>query len=270
MDGVIIRELRAMPELYALVEMQQAIWGMSPAEATSPYLMNAAIHNGGVVLGAEHAGQLVGFCFGFAARRGADWLLWSHMAGVLPAFHEHGIGLKLKLAQRLWALEHGYPVIGWTIDPLQRGNANFNFRRLGVTASVYYVNHYGEMTDAINAGLASDRLEVRWALTDERVAACAAGHPPAETALPGETAALLLRAGAGQALLQAPETAFERPVCFAEIPYHVNALKHDDLEQARRWQLALRWAIQEALRQGYVVVDFVSQEQRGWYVLQRP
>lgn len=269
MTDVIIRELRAMPAFYTLLEMQQAIWGMSPGEATSPYLMNAAVHNGGVVLGAEHAGRLVGFCFGFVGWRDGERLLWSHMAGVLPEFHEQGIGLKLKLAQRQWALEHDFTVIGWTLDPMQRGNANFSFRHLGVTASTYYVNHYGEMHDAINAGLASDRLEVRWSLLDERVIACAAGHPPASVSAGGDAAAFLLRAGEDRALLRAPETAFERPICFVEIPYQVNTLKHNDLEQAQRWQLALRWAMQEALRRSYLIVDFVTQGQRGWYVLQR-
>jgi predicted GNAT superfamily acetyltransferase len=261
MDDVIIRELQTMPEFTALVEMQQAIWGMVRGEATSPYIMNAARHNGGVVLGAEYQGRLVGFCFGFVGWRDGGRLLWSHMAGVLPEYHGRGIGLKLKLAQRQWALDHGHTVISWTFDPMQRGNASFNFHHLGGTASTYYVDYYGEMTDALNAGLASDRLEVRWLLDDARGAAVPAEYDPA---------AFVLRAGDDGTLLRAPESAFARPVCFIEIPYNISALKRSDMERAQRWQLALRWAMQEALRQGYVVVDFVSQEARGWYVLRRP
>ncbi len=267
MNNVILREIRSMPEFRALLELQQAIWGMSPGEATSPYVMNAAVHNGGVVIGAELEGRLIGFCFAFVGWREEGRLLWSHMAGVLPEFRNQGIGFQLKQAQRRWALDHGYAVIGWTFDPLQRGNANFNFHHLGGIANIYLVDHYGEMTDAINAGLASDRLEVRWLLNAERVIAAAENRPLESLAPPFEEPAFLLCAGDRDTLIYSPETAFDRPACFIEIPYRINDLKRTNLEKAQRWQLALRQAMQEAFRRGYVVVDFITQDERGWYVL---
>ena len=66
--------------------------------------------------------------------------------------------------------------MAWTFDPLQAGNANFNFNRLGTTARIYSVNHYGDMQDGINAGMASDRLEAQWQLDSPHVIALAEGR----------------------------------------------------------------------------------------------
>jgi predicted GNAT superfamily acetyltransferase len=269
MDNLVIREMHAMSDFNALLDLQQVIWGMTPGEATSPYMMNAVVHNGGVVIGAELDGRLVGFCFGFLAWRDETRILWSHMAGVLPEYHDQGIGSRLKHAQRRWALDRGLTTMHWTFDPVQRGNANFNFHHLRAIADTYLVDHYGVMTDAINAGLASDRLEVRWLLNDERVIAAAENRPLAGPEYTVDEAAFVLRAGENAALIRSPETAFAYPACFIEIPYHVNALKRSAMALAQRWQLAMRQAMLEALQQGYVIVDFVCQDERGWYVLMR-
>lgn len=270
MSNVTLREIHTMPEFRALLELQQAIWGMPPGEATSPYVMNAVVHNGGVVIGAEVDGRLVGFCFAFVGWQEEGKLLWSHMTGVLPEFRDQGVGFKLKHAQRQWALEHRFTVIGWTFDPMQRGNANFNFHHLGAIANIYHVDLYGEMTDEINAGLASDRLEVRWLLNDERVAASAENRFLERPEFPYDEAAFALRAGENGTLITSLETAFERSHCFIEIPYQLNALKRSNIALAQRWQLALRQSMQAAFQRGYVAIDFVTQGERGWYVLQRP
>jgi predicted GNAT superfamily acetyltransferase len=84
-----------------------------------------------------------------------------------------------------------------------------------------------------------------------------------------QEAAFVLRVDDDNALIRSPRTAFEYPTAFIEIPYRINALKRSDMEKAQQWQLALRWAMQEAFRQGYVIVDFASQDERSWYVLKR-
>jgi predicted GNAT superfamily acetyltransferase len=258
-----------MPEFRALLDLQREIWGMSYGEATSPYILAVGRHNGGVVIGAEASGRLVGFCFGFPAPRGDQWVHWSHMTGVIPDYRGRGIGFKLKQAQREWCLDHGYTVMGWTFDPMQRGNANFNFHRLGTVASIYVVNHYGEMTDEINAGLASDRLEVAWNLDDERVLALAA-NPPLDTGEDRfEARAFLLRRNDPGELIRGEETAFSRGTCYVEIPYSVNDLKRENIDEAQRWQLEVRWVLQQALERHYTVVDFINQGKRGWYVLRK-
>ena len=156
---IVIRQLIDMVDLSATVDLQKAVWRMQDVEVSSPHTLRAIVYSGGAVLGAvarrhshvvarrhNHglAGeQLVGFCFGFGTLRDGEHWLWSHMAGVHPDFQGKGIGHQLKLAQREWALGQGYRWMAWTFDPMQAGNANFNFNRLGVTARRYSVDHYG-------------------------------------------------------------------------------------------------------------------------------
>jgi predicted GNAT superfamily acetyltransferase len=252
-----IRELREARELHALVDLQRAIWQMPPADCVSPHTMRAVIHNGGVVIGALAGDEPVGLCFGFASKRGARLMLWSFMAGVRPDYQGQGIGYQLKQAQRAWAQAQGYDTIGWTFDPMQRGNANFNFNRLGVTARHYHEDFYGEMDDALNTGLASDRLEAEWPVT---------GDAPAVASDAGPLPFLLRRENERMITSRA---ALAGSACALEIPFDLKALKRDDMATAANWQQALRGAIQEALAAGLVVTGFEQQEARCWYVLRR-
>ena len=167
-EQISIRELTTMAELNATVDLQRAVWGMHDAEAASPHTLRAIVHSGGAVFGAvarrvawtqtrrshvQKGERLVGFCFGFAAPRDGELWLWSHMAAVDPDLQGRGIGFRLKQAQRAWALKQGYRWMAWTFDPMQAGNANFNFNRLGVTARRYSADHYGEMQDGSQRGL---------------------------------------------------------------------------------------------------------------------
>ena len=276
-DNLVIYELHQMSDLLATVELQQAIWRMQAYECASPYTLNAAIHAGGSVIGAALEGRLVGFCFAFVAKRGDELWLWSHMTGVHPDFQGQGIGFKLKQAQREWALAQGYRVIAWTFDPMQRGNANFNFNRLGVTAHRYYVNYYGAMQDGINAGLASDRLEAVWTLDAPPVVDLMQSSPT--LALPQnevgkdisfvESAVKLVYADGGGELCRAQVAAYTEERYCIEVPAHLAALKQTKLEQAQTWQLYLRDAMTSLLEAGYHVGHFVRQGRRGGYVLRR-
>jgi predicted GNAT superfamily acetyltransferase len=185
------------------------------------------------------------------------------MTGVLPQYQAQDIGFRLKQKQREWALENGFAEIGWTFDPLKRGNANFNLHRLGVIAKVYHVNFYGQMEDAINSGTPSDSLEVIWNLTDMRVQALANGKsisPDYPTATP-ETIIL-------KAVDNLPVTAlnFESSVAFAEVPSTLSQLSDKALAE---WRFALREALQEAFGCGYMAVNFLKQQNRFYYVLRR-
>ena len=257
---LIIRELHQMSDLLATVELQQAVWRMQAYECASPYTLNAAIHAGGSVIGAELEGRLVGFCFAFAAKRGDALWLWSHMTGVHPDFQGRGIGLRLKQAQREWGLKQGYRVIAWTFDPMQSGNANFNFNRLGVRAHKYYADHYGSMQDSINAGLASDRLEAVWHLDAPPVINMTVMRPDDVKLVYVDDGGRLVRA-------QPPTDAQKR--CWIEVPLRLAALKQTHIERAKIWQLYLREAMTDLLAKGYYVSHFVRQERRGWYVLRR-
>ena len=68
----------------------------------------------------------------------------------------------MKEIQRDHARSIGVDVIAWAFDPLQAGNAHFNLRRLGATASRYLENMYGRRADALNRGVPTDRLIAEW------------------------------------------------------------------------------------------------------------
>ncbi len=258
-EAIQIRELRSMAALSATINLQKAVWRMTDVEVASPHTLKAIAHTGGCVLGAELAGRLVGFCTGFAARRDDSLFLWSHMAAVLPEWQGRGIGYQLKQAQRDWARERGYRVIAWTFDPLQSGNANFNFNRLGITARRYEVNHYGAMQDGINAGLASDRLEAHWQLDAPRP------NPPQKGDLP----MLLHYDDTGNLRSCLPNT-LNAPGYSIEIPLDISALKQRDLAQAQNWQRHLREAMLALLAAGYVISGFTRSDGRAWYIVGAP
>lgn len=266
---VTYREVHDPDELKQIVTLQGIVWSMPLSEAVPHNMLHAVIHSGGMVIRADLDGELVGFGFAMPARRGNEMILWSHMAGVVPERQGRQIGFGVKQAQRRWALAHDYRTIAWTFDPLQRGNANFNLRMLKTVSSTYHVNFYGIMTDSINAGMPSDRLEVTWNLQDELVEAAAHGHaPPPFVQQAAREDFLLFSDDQGKPHLREPLVA-RSPYHFVEIPYHLAALKRDDIETAKAWQLALRAAMQAGFTAGYEAVDFGDDGKRCWYVLAR-
>lgn len=267
-DRIVIRELRTMPELEATVELQRAVWGMREVEVSSPHTLRAIVHSGGAVMGALAGGRLVGFCFGFAAPRAGELWLWSHMAAVHPDFQGRGLGFRLKQAQRKWALKQGFRLMAWTFDPMQAGNANFNFNRLGVTARTYSADHYGEMQDGLNAGLASDRLEAQWDLKAPRVVELAQGR--LRGAGPGLAEARpLVWVDAAGALQSDAGTAFDQARVAIEIPVDIAALKQRDIERAKTWQLLVRQAMTTLFAANYAVTGFQRSAGKAWYIVTR-
>lgn len=267
MTEMIYRQLNQLDDFRATVELQRAIWGSF--DPVPLHVFQAVTARGGLLVGAEHEGQMIGFAFAFPANEGYGWILWSHIAGVHPAWQGHGIGVRLKQMQRAWALDNGYERMGWTFDPMQRGNANFNLRLLGAVSNTYKLNIYGEMTDAVNRGLQSDRLAVTWFLKDERVARLANGAAaePVVHECPEERFILCFT---GEGLRLSPAGAkLDADYYLAELPRDLNALKRDDLEQAKAWQIALRETFQRAFAAGYWVVDVMTGADRCWYVLKK-
>lgn len=256
-------------ELKEIVHLQTVVWSMPASEAVPHNMLHAVVHGGGNVIRADLDGQLVGFTLGIVALRDNTPIIWSHMAGVVPSLQGKGIGQALKFAQRRWALEHGFKTIAWTFDPLQRGNANFNMHHLRATASQYHINFYGTMTDGINAGMPSDRLESVWDLLDERVvqAENLVTHKPDIESFPLDQF-LLYSDELGHTHVKLPAQ-WNKQWYFAEIPYNVTRLKRENLASAMSWQGDLRIALRSAFEQGFTAVDFAEDGVRCWYVLTR-
>jgi predicted GNAT superfamily acetyltransferase len=240
------RLLEQKQDFEQAIDLEIAVWGLDPRDATPANLMLALHHAGGVTIGAYDRKQLIGITFAFPFRKEDRTILWSHSTGVHRDYQGQGIGYQLKLYQRDWALANGYGEIGWTFDPLQRGNANFNLHRLGAHVQSYQVNFYGVMQDEINHGeIPSDRLEAVWHLND--AAFEQDGH--SETRM---LPYLLMDEG----LPKAAPIDTTQPEYLVQIPRNLTALPNTDA--LLTWRLALREAFTNAFDCGYVAVDFTD------------
>ena len=135
---------------------------------------------------------------------------------------------------------------------------------------MYIRDYYGPMTDGLNAGLPSDRFQVEWWISAERVRRRLGGDavPPRPGPLPQAIAASRTSSG-----LLVPE-ALSRdalPVR-VEIPADYQAIRAADPVLALEWRMSTREAFEFYFSNGGAVVDFVSTsaggERRSHYVLE--
>ncbi len=273
------------PDDMALVEaLQRQVWTGDETEIVPAHMLLAVAHSGGVVLGAFEAERMVGMVFGFLGTdeaqpdRVANARLKhvSHMLAVHPEARARGIGHRLKLEQRQELLRQGIRLATWTYDPLLSLNAHLNVRRLGVICRTYLREAYGRMRDGLNAGLASDRFQVDWWVTSNRVAVRLEGRrPPLDLAhfLDAGAAKVNPSALRHDGWPEPPDSieAAESSLILVEIPPDFQGLKSADLGLARRWREHSREVFETAFHDGYLVTDFVylkgESAPRAYYVL---
>lgn len=263
------RTVTSAARMVEIEELQRKIWGEGVMTPVAQLL--AASHNGGVVLAAYHDDLPVGFCYGFAGFREGQGFLCSHMLGILPAYRDMGIGKKLKLMQREWALDYGYDKIVWTYDPLEARNAYLNLCKLGGKVRIYMESYYGDMHDGINKGLPSDRFLLEWELNGKRTMVGIGGGKNEEPIWNSYPRLLdweldeqkfprpLIREGLGG-----------YPGILMGVPASIHSLKQDALHVAMDWRLALRNMCKSAFLQGYTVIGLLkSDEPVHAYVLEK-
>jgi predicted GNAT superfamily acetyltransferase len=252
---VVVRELCQMERLKAAQRLFEEVW--RPAEGgPSPMtgeLLRALAHARCYVVGAFAGARLVGASAGFFTAP-PEPALHSHITGVAPGREHRGVGFALKVHQRAWALARGLDTVVWTFDPLVARNAWFNLAKLGATPTGYLEDFYGPMTDAINAGTASDRLLLTWWLQDPAVAAACAGTPRQPPVPPGAEPAL----DAGPDLEPVARTT-GAPAVTVAVPPDIERL---DPERRRAWRAAVRQALGGRLAKGAVVTGFLRQPDR--------
>lgn len=223
---VSVLELRTAAETQRAAELLREVWRSSEMPVPAN-LLRAVQQTGGYAFGAyDESGALVAAALGLLSRDG----LHSHITGVVPRGQRRGLGLALKQHQRWWALEQGLAVITWTCDPLVRRNVAFNLHALGAEVTGYLPDHYGPMTDGVNTGDESDRLELRWDLAGPRAAEAAEGRLPWLTG--------------------------ERTVA---LPDDVEALRRRDPAQALAWRRAVREAVVPALAAGARIAGLTAE-----------
>jgi predicted GNAT superfamily acetyltransferase len=258
--GVVVRELHQPRHLLAVQRLFEEVW--RPAEGDPPPvtagLLRALAHSGAYVVGAFAGTRMVGASAGFFTAP-PDAVLHSHITGVAPGGEHRGIGFALKVHQRAWALARGVPEVVWTFDPLVARNAWFNLAKLGALPTAYLEDFYGPMTDAINAGMASDRLLLTWRLDDPAVAGACAGRPRQPAPGPAEAAL-----GVGPDLEPVAADTDASAVTVA-LPPDVEGLAP---ERRRAWRAAVREALGGRLAAGATVAGFLRHPDR--YLVQRP
>jgi len=266
--GVVVRAVDSVVELRGVADLFSRIWA-TPLVPPMPHdIMRSLAHAGGRVHGAFREGQLVGASvavFGSPASASC----YSLIAGVSPETASRGVGLALKLAQRVWALRAGVVWMNWTFDPLLRRNARFNISRLGAVGTEYLVDFYGEIADGVNDP-ETDRLTVSWdlraALPDSTASADLLGpRVPSEEDVPD---AILAAGPAGEPVAETVPGAGGggpgRLRCW--IPDGILSIRRTDPGLAGRWRLAVRGALGGAIGDGYQVTGLMEP---GWYVLEK-
>jgi predicted GNAT superfamily acetyltransferase len=254
---VVVRDVRGPDELRACQGLQRRAWGITEDGYVVPVATMAAAQKvGGLVLGAFDGPTLVGFSFAFLGRLHGQLVLYSQLTGVEPGLQAKGVGRLLKFEQRRRARDMGLESVAWAFDPLQASNASFNLAVLGATSRTYEVNLYGMRTDALNAGLATDRLVVEWPTSEE-----ASRVDPKDW----QDTPSVDHGGLSRDTLTLKHFG---PRLRIPIPADLAALKATP-ERAVSCQQDVRAAFQQAFAAGYVAVGFARGEQPA-YLLERP
>ncbi|HZQ10970.1 MAG TPA: hypothetical protein VFD70_30635 [Anaerolineae bacterium] len=280
MSSIEIRLCKTWEECLQCEHVQQIVWGMPNSSDTVPaHFLITAIKNGGLLVGAFEKNEMIGFAFGFLGSEGQGAARrlkhTSHMLGVLPTARAKGLGAALKWQQRAEALKQGLDLMTWTYDPLQAVNAQLNLSRLGTIARRYIRDAYGEMTDALNAGIASDRFEVEWYLASPRVAARETEAQPHQAKLLADAQFIYhVEWDAGSFPIIIEERDLAGDVLLIEIPADTNALKAHNLDLAKQWRERTRSTFERAFQNGYIASDVhrTTDEQghiRVFYLLNR-
>ncbi|RIK31185.1 MAG: hypothetical protein DCC56_03070 [Anaerolineae bacterium] len=277
MPALTIKLIESPEEMTAIEALQREVWLGSETDVVPAHVFIAAIHNGGLVLGAYENEKLVGFVFGFpgldSTPDGPRAKHCSHMMGILPGHRDSGVGFALKRAQWQMVRHQGLDHITWTYDPLLSRNAYLNLTKLGAVCNIYRRSEYGDMRDGLNAGLPSDRFQVDWWINTRRVERRLGKRARKPLKLDDFSKADLqplytLHPSAGN-WARPPEhfSHLEGRLALAEIPSDFNALKQEDFALARDWRFFTREVFETAFHAGYIATDFIFDNDRSFYVL---
>jgi predicted GNAT superfamily acetyltransferase len=235
-----IRQLFQLAEFEDVLRLQKVIWGFADVELLPVRFLVVVSRIGGHVFGAYDGSEMIAFCFAIPGIKptGKNYL-HSHMLGVLPAYHNAGIGRRLKLRQREDALARGIELIEWTFDPMELKNAFLNIEKLGAVVRRYNQNQYGHTASPLHGGLPTDRCYAEWWIDSPRVKRILAGEPH-------------------------PSNAVER----VSYPAGIARIRRDDPAQARAIQKANGEKFRRAFEQGLAATGFERGETEGTYLLE--
>ena len=239
-SNIEIRQLFTLDEFTDVLNLQKTIWGFHDIELLPLRFLVVVSKVGGHVFGAYDAGRMVGFCFAIpGVKPNGRPYLHSHMLGVLPEYHNAGIGRRLKLRQREEALGRGIVLMEWTFDPLELKNAFFNIERLGAIVRRYSENQYGLTASPLHGGLPTDRCVAEWWLDSDRVRRVIGG-----------------------------ERLAHQPVERISYPADIGRIRAEDRHAAREIQRANGRELLDAFARGLAATGFERSETHGTYLLE--
>jgi chorismate synthase len=265
-----IRPAREWDDCLQCEELQRAIWWTPEGTEVVPASLLVTVQkNGGLLLGAFDGPKMVGFVFGFlgAEEQGNARRIkhCSHMLAVLPEYRGEGLGLALKKQQREFLITQHLDLATWTYDPLQAINAKLNLNRLGAIVRRYVRDAYGEMLDALNVGVASDRFQAEWWLNSQRVRDTVKQGERRREGFPKRAQPIYQVQFDHLDLPRVIAMAeFRSDDCSIEIPADFNAMKTGNLDLAQAWRGWTRETFEAAFGQGYAAVEVRSwSDERG-------
>ncbi|MEM1610840.1 MAG: hypothetical protein QXQ57_04250 [Sulfolobales archaeon] len=267
-----IRVISDPRDLRAAVDVQVSAWGSSCYDITPAHVLKAVAENGGLVLGAFDGDRLVGFSWGFPVHAAPKPYFYSHQTGVVEDRKYSGVGFMLKSAQRDYVLRMGFDLIKWTFDPLQSLNAYFNVNKLGVVVRVFKENYYGELDDSINRGMPTDRFVAEWWIRSPRVVERVERlrRPSLEEVLKHVRLEYVVEYIGDLPRFQGFRRSSSKEVAIY-IPRSISKLRDVNVDEALRWRLGVREALEYYVnREGYVVAEYFNIDDRlGIYILTR-
>ncbi|MBB5174025.1 GNAT family N-acetyltransferase [Texcoconibacillus texcoconensis] len=250
-DQIEIRQLTTMDEIEQIQKIEEAVWNMSPIPIHQKY---TASNNGGMILGAFDGEQTVGFLYSFPGFDGKKTYLCSHMLGILPAYRKSGLGMNMKLKQLEIAKRIGYDMITWTFDPLESLNAYLNLHKLGATGAYYKENHYRTLTDQLNKGLPTDRIQIEWYVNEKR-------QLPSFSV---DESNVLLQVGNENTPVITDVYSHSFPMqkdyWLVGVPENFQTMKQQKPQIAEKWRYDSRQVFQSLFNEHYQAVDVIKDE----------
>lgn len=272
-----LRRLDKPEEFRQVDQVHQLAWGGEGVDSLPAVLQRAVQDNGGLVLGAFADIYLAGFALGFLGWDGEQLYHYLHHLAVRPEYQNHRVGQRLMSYYRDEAIRLGLSEVRFVFDPLQSKNALLFVRRLGARPDRYHSHYYGQLGDAVNAGLETDRVRAIWSVTAPEVAARLAGtYPtPAEDLRRWATSSPLLESEPGESGIRVPTVVAEpsTDTSHLEIPFDLDLVRAHERAALWRWRHAVRDAFRAAYDLGHRVEDFAvitaEHERRSFYLLRR-
>jgi predicted GNAT superfamily acetyltransferase len=273
-NEIVIRSLSTLSEIQPIEKLQEEVWGYGASkDAPFPYPARCLFEfaeSGGLVAGAYLGGEsLIGFAAAWVGRDRSTGQLYLHsqLVGVRQEFRDRGIGFRLKLYQRGYAMASGLALVKWTFDPLQVRNAYLNLHKLGAEVNRFVPDYFGPLGGKMNEGLATDRFWAEWHVN----APLRSDQPATQPELAAVSHLKLINHVEGPQELRRivfVDPGLDDEELLIELPNNIQRWRQTHPQVVADWQLKLR-KVFETYLPAYTIVDMLRGSDRSFYVLRK-